>query len=249
MSLNDILQSTTIQAINKEEVTTLYLYDIYYQPDDFSSSLSYIVGDLVYLESGPQVYRCKLANPAPSTAPPNSTYWEVYADWPLRWTNWSETVVYGGYSYDPAPIRHTEISWNSDGELEPMIMSVGNIGGDRFIQQCIEDYNMIGQTITITQLIKDINDPIICQYTIQGAKAKKGDVSFQLGLGFDCLNIQVPNRTIYRKFCNWKFKQADTCKYAGADATCTKTWEACVAKGNTANFGNFPGVINSYFYF
>jgi len=54
----------------------------------------------------------------------------------------------------------------------------------------------------------------------------------------DYIGEQLPRRTHSRR-CMWVFKGAE-CQYAGTDTTCGKTWEDCVAKNNTENFGGFP---------
>jgi len=39
--------------------------------------------------------------------------------------------------------------------------------------------------------------------------------------------------------CPWRFKDPNTCKYAGTETWCDKTYDRCAELGNTAHFGGF----------
>jgi phage-related protein len=173
-----------------------------------------------------------------------------YADGqaPWRLTDWSEQVSYSGNVYNPWPIKVGEISQSQDGRVAPVSLVVGNIDEARYVQQLVENYDMIGKKVTVTQIFYGLADAIPISFKIAGIKAAKGVVSFTLSIGFDYLLSVIPSRIMYQRFCRWKFKDAN-CKYAGGDTTCGRFWEDCVTKGNTINFGNFPGLINSHFFF
>jgi hypothetical protein len=52
---------------------------------------------------------------------------------------------------------------------------------------------------------------------------------------------KVPKRR-HSSRCPWTFKDSGTCKYAGGDSNCDKSWDDCSAKANTVNFGGFRWV-------
>ena len=61
---------------------------------------------------------------------------------------------------------------------------------------------------------------------------------------FDVLNFLIRWNTLTprRKHiatCPWTFKDSVTCRYVGALTTCDKSWDACVTRANTVNFGGF----------
>ncbi len=39
--------------------------------------------------------------------------------------------------------------------------------------------------------------------------------------------------------CAWTFRDSETCRYAGAETSCDKSWDSCATKFNTLNFGGF----------
>lgn len=59
---------------------------------------------------------------------------------------------------------------------------------------------------------------------------------------------QIPKRR-HSSRCQWTFKDPLTCKYAGSDTVCDKSWDDCDSsnRNNTANFGGFrwlPSLID-----
>ena len=68
-------------------------------------------------------------------------------------------------------------------------------------------------------------------------KATPTWISFTLGAQ-NPFNRRYPMTRLI-PVCPWKFKDADTCQYAGAVTTCNKTWDACKALGNTTRWRGF----------
>ena len=182
-------------------------------------------------------------------------YAESYPDGegPLRWTTWGEEIAFDGNLYTPVTIKHSSISQNSEGQFEDITVTIGN--ADRIIQYYIEQYEIIGKNVKITQcfLIKKEDDTydtlgfLSGRFKIAGVTAKKDIATFKLSIGFNFLKSQCPNRIVSSRFCQWSFR-SDDCKYAGSDTDCEKSFEDCKRKGNLPNFGGFPGVINERFY-
>ncbi len=184
-------------------------------------------------------------------APEVSTFYlyEIdYADTeaPLRWTSWDEPVLYNSLTWNPQTIRHSEVTTNSDGSISPVTMLVGNLDSDRLIQQAIEQYNLVGRKVTIIQLLSGGSHIITFEYRITGARATKGQVNFTLAVGFDIFNIRIPGRRMLAQFCAWQFGD-ENCSYTPATGEeCEKTWQDCKKKGNTQNFGGYPGINNNF---
>lgn len=246
------LNSDTAIAINSRNVKTFYLFDIFYSPNSFSSGTSYSVGSVVKYSD--LVYRAIIDNSSPSTAPPNGIYWEKI-DYPLCYTNWDEEVMFSSKMYTPLPCEFSGITQTTDGKIEDSSLTVSNIAEDRLIQQIIETLEIINETVVVTQVFINpdtqnilTSDSVQRTFKIKGAKAKGGTVTFSLSIGFDAFLMKVPKRKMFRKFCRFNFKD-EYCKYSGSIETCGKTWEDCLARNNTYNFGGFPGILNSKFYF
>jgi len=173
-----------------------------------------------------------------------------YGEGVLYWTNWNERLVYGSKTYEPQVIKHSELTQSTDGKINNITLSIGN--ADRIIQYYIENYDLIGKQVKITQLFVDsggtIQGEITVTFFIEGAVATKKQVDFTLSIGLDYLKAKVPSRKMFSSFCRWQFKDAN-CGYSGADATCSKSFKECLRKGNQKNFGGFPAILNQRLYF
>ena len=255
MPLN--LASATKQAIHSKEVKTFYCFELHYIAPDFTTAASYSVGQIVMADSGivgqgDKAFTCIAPNFAPAVAPADTegaTYWEL-TEYPLCMTDWSETVFRDSKTYYPAPVKLGEQHQGADGKIQPVTLSVGNVAEDRFIQILLETYEVIGADLKVIQLFEGIDDPLEVTFKVAGAKAKRGQVDFTLSLGFDYLLTAIPGRTIWNRFCRWKWKD-QYCKYADTETEeCKRTWEDCRDRmENVKNFGGFPGVQNTHFFF
>lgn len=173
----------------------------------------------------------------------------------LYMTDHAEAVTYNSNVYNPAVIKRTGVSTNAEGESEPITISIGNIDVDRTVQQLIEMHDVIGQKITVREMLIDpTNGTIIggvaVDYVLASATAKMGQVDFQANMGFDFLKNTLPGRKMFQKACRWVKFGDEYCKKVPAQGeTCKRTYTDCCAKGNQANFGGAPAVLNSRIYF
>lgn len=169
---------------------------------------------------------------------------------PLRLTSAGQDITWEGRLYTKEVISHTDLTINADGSVSDVTISVGNL--DRKIQNYIEWYRLEGKKVTITRLLFDSAGVFVASrsvdMTIKSITAKEDYATFSLSTGVDVLGVGFPNTTIRANVCKWEFKGKTLCKYAGSDISCKKTWEDCLLKGNSRNFGGFPGVINEKFY-
>ena len=87
--------------------------------------------------------------------------------------------------------------------------------------------------------------PEVSEYfQVVGADANNYVVTFTLGAE-NALAVTFPRRKQTKDFCQWRYKDAATCKYAGALASCDLTLNGangCLAHSNTINFGAYPGI-------
>ncbi|WP_022851459.1 baseplate hub protein [Limisalsivibrio acetivorans] len=169
----------------------------------------------------------------------------------LRMTDCDEDIDYGGKIYSSNAITHDGLKSSSGSETNTVSLSIGN--ADRQIQYYLENHNILGKTVTVTQLFSDVDGNIKGEirgsYRIKNATARKDVATFTLALGFDLYNITAPNRRMFTQYCQHQFKDSN-CKYytADPDVRCGKTLKACMAFGNSVNFGGFPALLKSHFY-
>jgi len=199
------LNEATTRLLAGPEVTTLYLYDIFYQGTDSE---------------------------------------------PLRWSNWDEELVFDGQTYLPQTIKHNELEQGTDGKINDVTLSIGN--ADRQVQYYIEQYDLIGKVVRITQIFLDGDGAILghinISFRIKAAKATKTQADFTLSIGLDFLQSKAPCRRMFSRFCGHQFKDIG-CGYQGTDTACTKLFNDCVRKGNQQRFGGFPAILTERFYF
>lgn len=173
----------------------------------------------------------------------------------LFYTNYSEDVMYNSNLYKTFPILHGDMTQDDSGKANNVTMSIGNIDMDRDVQNILENKIVIGNSVIITQFMLDpdsgmlINSPIRFTFKNNGAKANKGQIDFQLTIGFDFLLSTVPNRRVFGKYCRWRKFKGLECKYSGSETECDRAFDTCKKFGNTLNFGGFPAIINQAFYF
>lgn len=166
---------------------------------------------------------------------------------PLRWTNWSENVVFEGHTFEPRVIKHSDITQSSDGKLNDITLNIGNV--DRAIQYYIENFEIMDHPVRIVQVFDGCVGYVEATFDIKAAQANSQQVTFTLSVGVDYLKASVPGRVLRSKYCWWAYGDASCKMNVNPGDTCDRTFETCRAKGNLINFGGFPGIINERFYF
>jgi phage-related protein len=81
-------------------------------------------------------------------------------------------------------------------------------------------------------------------FQVTGATAQNYTVSFTLGAE-NALMVTFPRRRQTRNYCQWRYKDPDTCRYSGTLPTCDLSLEGpngCTVHHNGVNFGAFPGI-------
>ncbi|QFZ84627.1 hypothetical protein GFK26_18545 [Variovorax paradoxus] len=97
----------------------------------------------------------------------------------------------------------------------------------------------------------DLPPELVEYFEVMSASASEYTASFGLGANNN-LFTYFPRRRQTRDYCQWRFKDPDTCGYAGSATSCDFTLQGpngCAAKGKrpdgrpqTIQFGAYPGI-------
>lgn len=156
----------------------------------------------------------------------------------------SEDIVYQGITYVAG---NFDIELKSEAGTQPTVtLAVRDI--TRAIQANMQAYGGgIGFNVTVMIVPGNnlIQPPEVIEYfQVVGASAANYNVSFTLGAE-NAITRTFPRRRQTRNFCQWRYKDADTCGYAGALPSCDLTLigpNGCATHANTPNYGAYPGI-------
>lgn len=175
-------------------------------------------------------------------------------------------VTYAGNLYKSFPLQFSGANISTDGTIDKASITVSNVS--RVLMPLIEEYDglsgcsvsvitvyekfldfvytyAVDGTLTIEPNAgKDAAANIRDEYIIDSYSANESTVSFQLNAVID-FTIKVPRRRFTPYSCYWRYKDADTCGYAGTLPSCDKSVTDCEAHGNSARYGGFPGIPNN----
>lgn len=162
----------------------------------------------------------------------------------LHIANNPESVVWNGTTYEPGGF---DFNLKSESGKQPEV-NLTIVDYTLAIQGYMQQYGGgVGSNVTLSIVRGDALDkpPEIVEYfQIIGASAAEYMATFNLGAE-NAIMKTFPRRQQRRDFCQWQYKDAATCKYAGPMATCDLTLQGpngCQAHGNAINFGAYPGL-------
>lgn len=161
----------------------------------------------------------------------------------LSYNNYDEDLTYDSVDYTKAVIGHSGTSQKSDGQVDQVVLSVGN--ADRGLQALINAYDFARKQVIIRVAFHDnLTAGLVVEdsFYVKGIVADENFVVFNCSSILDLYQVKVPKRIIRRNGCPWIFKDAETCQYAGPESTCDKRFATCVSYGNQINYGAFPSV-------
>lgn len=163
-----------------------------------------------------------------------------------------DTFTYNGDTYIGAPLSHGEITKDDNSAVNKVSIELSNVALQ--ISGIIANRGDVlnNAPALLTLVFLDVqNNKMIEGYTqvLYSGKCNnlelnyetaKMDIETSLG-GYE---IQAPIMK-YRNNCQWrKFKDC-RCKYSGTEfTTCDRTWQQCVERGNTANYGGFLSICS-----
>lgn len=144
--------------------------------------------------------------------------------------------------FTPFPITFEYINEQSQGEVDEVKVSVGNVS--RMIQAYLENYDLRGKKVRILQVFADILDYSDAYlqhifYVDRWEQPDEQSVIFYLSSKFNVRDVQLPKRIIIRSSCAWVFKSSE-CGYTGSETVCNRTLVRCRELNNNERFGNFP---------
>lgn len=169
------------------------------------------------------------------------------------WTDYNASVDYYkpltavSQTYTPAPIKAGELETDDGTKVPSMQINMGAV--DQQIVAYIETNdalrrNRVRRLFVPRDEITNASAYVMDEMYIDGAIID-GDneiATFEMTSKGAIANITVPGEIIRRDQCSADYKNASTCRYVGAEATCRKTKDACASKENVINFKAFPGI-------
>lgn len=162
----------------------------------------------------------------------------------LHIANNPESVVWDGNTYE---VGGFDIAIKSEsGKQSEVSMTI--VDYTQAIQGYMQQYGGgVGSNVTLSIVRGDALDKpaeIVEYFQVIGSSAADYMATFQLGAENAIMQV-FPRRQQRRDFCQWRYKDPTTCKYAGALTSCDLTLQGpngCAAHGNTINFGAYPGL-------
>lgn len=155
-----------------------------------------------------------------------------------------EDVTYNGFEYK-AFIFDIELK-EEPGSMSPVTLAVTDFS--KAVQGRMQAYGGgIGfqvSVMVVNAAALDQAPEVVEDFEVIGASASNYVCTFELGVE-SALAKDFPRRRQSRDFCQWRYKDANTCGYSGGIATCDLTLKGpngCGAHGNTIRFGAYPGV-------
>ena len=162
----------------------------------------------------------------------------------LYWAEYDTDIVYDGITYIRFPIKHDFIGENTQGEIDAVRVTLGNVS--RLIQAYLENNDFRGKKVRILQVwanqLADADAYIEDIYYIDSYTADQNNVQFSLTSKFDVLDLELPARKYSRNYCGWKEFKGPECGYSGVETECNRTLARCRELGNQKRFGGFPSI-------
>jgi len=200
--------------------------------------------------------------------PPGSMDQAIY-----RFCNWTQVggadVVYQGNTYIALPMQAEGFSLSGSGQLARPTITFSNIGlAISGLTNTYDDF--VGATISRLRTMTTYLDGALAadpdaywgpdEWIVeQKSSENKLSISFQLAVAFDLEGQTLPGRRLLREQCQWIYRGAIGCQYAGASYwnandvsvgtlaqdACGKRLSSCQLRfgsGSRLPFGGFPGL-------
>jgi phage-related protein len=155
-----------------------------------------------------------------------------------------EEITFNGNPYQPAMFDIT--FGQAMGEQTRVNLSMKDVTGA--VQALMEEYGGgIGFNVTLYIVNGGaLDDPPEIEefFQVIGASASEYEISWELGAENETIKT-FPRRRQTKDFCQWRYKDPDTCRYVGPLTSCDLTLQGpngCAAHANTARFGAYPGL-------
>jgi phage-related protein len=168
----------------------------------------------------------------------------------LYYVNNTEAVVRQGITYQPMQFS---LELKTQAGAQPQV-NVSIFDYTRAVIQTMNDYGggtdfpvvvRVCQTGALNET-PDVEE----HFTIVQATADNYVANWTLGAE-NALTKQFPRRQQRRDFCQWVYRDGNTCRYNGAMTSCDRTLAGplgCRAHNNVINFGGYPNLVSSNLY-
>jgi len=152
----------------------------------------------------------------------------------------TEDVTVNGQLYQAFPFELDDIVDTSKGSLPTFALKVSNI--DRVIQQHIEEDATFGSGWAVNVKVVSTVDldgapEIELNAVLLNVSCDKVFATFECGIANPMMQ-QFPRQRYSSGFCQRTFRDGAGCPYAGPDAECAKTLDACGEKFPDLTFPN-----------
>ena len=158
---------------------------------------------------------------------------------PKYLTNADQHVYYEGKVYEPWGMNFGAVEYSISPTVDKVGVEIDNV--DQTFSQLLQTTEMRGKRFLMRLAALDQNMGVIGAIIhfdgiLDTTRAKKRTVKFDIYNHMILWKKKVPRRT-HQATCTWTFKDSVTCKYAGAQTTCDKSYDQCLSYGNYLNFG------------
>jgi phage-related protein len=160
----------------------------------------------------------------------------------VRWAQSDAAVTYGGNAYAGRPFSVGAVSVNADGSPQRASLTLAN--QDLALSALCAAADPRGLLVTLRRTFLDnlaVAQTLASGLVIEAYRLTEDSCEFTLSGLAEVFKRELPRRT-YDRVCPWVFKGSE-CAYAGGDATCDYTDDACKAKSNFSRFGGYLFVL------
>jgi len=179
---------------------------------------------------------------------------EYPSETPVRVVLNNEDITWpssGGDLYHAAEFSLGPMSQSQDGALPTVDLSIWDLDGR--LKYHLDEYDGgTGATVTIDLVHSDHLDNTDAEmertYQVLTTNVSpEGLVTFRLGSA-NLLLYRTPQDRYLKDHCRYEEFKGSLCKYSGGQTECDRTFTQCIAYGNEANFGGFPGIGGQGFF-
>ncbi len=153
-------------------------------------------------------------------------------------------ITWGGHHYLPYVESRSTIDRIDGPEFDRVSVTLSNV--DLEMAQMILGSRIEGRKIVIRKIDRNVSNDSIVLFNGRMERPNKINEKSVVIEAFELLGSiqhEIPART-FSLLCPFRFK-GEECGYEGEETECSKSWAACSAYSNTANFGGFRFIPHS----
>ncbi len=158
----------------------------------------------------------------------------------VHYTSLDDDVWYEGIKYEPIPLSISDLNISAGQSVDDVTLSIDNVS--LLPAALFLNNDLRGKPVDIWICPLDgLGKPLGRVNLFSGfiSRVEIRDKVARITVASEMVRWREPVLRRHSSTCPWRFKDSHTCKYAGTETWCDKTWERCVALGNTIHFGGF----------